>query len=195
MHCGSNILLQKLGGLRDNFTWRGGSWGGGGHFPTPNHLLYIRAWYGYAQFALLLVWISLQLGMDIIRRGNLRTLYGTLYETSYRHTSSCSSPGCKGGVTQAKWLVQISHLVEPLYRTHSFRQEWWTLDKYPRQSHSVELKSSSSQTTFKWYHIDYKNIDIKHFHFLKSLKLFGTEVLKYLNSFLPIDKFYTQILS
>lgn len=109
--------------------------------------------------------------MDIIRRGNLRTLYGTLYETSYRHTSSCSSPGCKGGVTQAKWLVQISHLVEPLYRTHSFRQEWWTLDKYPRQSHSVELKSSSSQTTFKWYHIDYKNIDIKHFHFFEIIEI------------------------
>lgn len=62
MHWGSNTsrILKKLGGLRDNFTWRGGSWGGGGHFPTPNHLLYIRAWYGYAQFALLLVWISLE---------------------------------------------------------------------------------------------------------------------------------------
>lgn len=130
------VYYRNQGGPRDNFTCKGECWRGV-NFPTPNP----------SPLDPCMIWICsicFAPGMDIIRRGNLRTLYGTLYETSYIHTSSCSSPGCRGGVTQAKWLVQISHLVEPLYRTHSFRQEWWTLDKYPRQSHSVELKSSSS---------------------------------------------------
>lgn len=161
---------------------------GGFNFPNPSPLDPHMIWICSICFAP---------GMDIIRSRSLRTLYGTLYETSYVHTSSCSSPGCRGGVTQAKWLVQISHLVEPLYRTHSFRQEWWTLDKYPRQSHSVELKPSSSQTTFKWYDREFEIIT--HFfnfgNHWNNFKLFGTEVLEYLNSFLPVDKFYTQILS
>lgn len=166
MHCGSNGLLQKLGGgggPRNNFTWTGGCWRGSIFLtPNPSPLDPRMIWIWSICFAP-------GMYMDIIRSRSLRTLYGTLYETSYIHTSSCSSPGCRGGVTQAKWLVQISHLVEPLYRTHSFRQEWWTLDKYPRQSHSVELKPSSSQTTFKWY--DRELEIITHFlKFLKSLK-------------------------